>query len=180
MRTAGIVAALVLLSTPVLAQGPGRGPGAGHGPMMRGMMRGGPAMMARNPAEVVLEHREVLELTADQVREIEAIRDRVEAENEPRIQALMDAFGDVVPNELTIEERYELRETMRELQPVREGIRATNRAAGKEIHGLLSDEQERRLMVIMHADRPGRGDRGMRGRRPWGPGGGYRGGPGGG
>ncbi len=172
MKTAAMVTALALMAVPALAQGPGRGMGPGQmGPGQRmgpGMLSGGPGMMLRNPAEVVLDHQEELELTGEQVRQVQTIRDGLEAENALRIATIMDAIGDIVPSELTIEERYQLRETMRELRPVREEIREANRQAGQQIHALLTDDQERTLFRIMHADRPG-GDRGMHRRRPVGP-----------
>lgn len=162
---AGVALALALAAAPAVAQG-GAGAGPGHR-MGRGMMAGGPGAMQRNPAEMVLQHREALDLTADQVRQLEAIRDRVEAENGPRRERMKAAFGDVAPAELTVEERQALRERMRELQPVRDEIRATNRKAGEEIHELLTDEQEATLRPLMHqgrrGDGPGRPGRGMRG-----------------
>ena len=93
--TLGALLALTLVATPLLAQRPGQAPGMG-----RGMMAGGPEAMMRNPAEVVLEHREVLELTEEQVERIEGIRDAVAAENAPRWEQLKQAFGDADPREM--------------------------------------------------------------------------------
>lgn len=165
-RMVGALAALVLVAAPLAAQGQGRGPAMG-----RGMMRGGPDGMGRNPVAVVLDHRAELELTADQVRQLEAIRERVEAENGPRWERLKAAFGDADPSQMSDEERQALRERMRELQPVRQEIRATNRAAGGEIHEILTEEQETRLRPIMHEGRgnrqgPGHMRRGGRGGGP--------------
>lgn len=168
MKMAAMVAVLAMVAVPAVAQGPGRGMGPGHR-MGQGMMRGGPAMMQRNPAAVVLDHQEELELTDAQVQQVQQIRDHLEQENAPRIERIMDEIGDIVPSELSIEERYEFQQKMRELQPVREEIRNANREAGQQIHELLNDDQERTLFGIMHADRPGRGDRGMHRRRPAGP-----------
>lgn len=152
IRVGGAVVAMALLALPLAAQGRGQGPAAGG----RGMMMGEGAM-ARNPAAMVLNHQDALELTAEQRSMVEAIRDRVESENAPRHAQLRAVFGDADPREMTPEEREALRTRMRELQPVRAAIQATNRAAGAEIHELLTAEQEDRLRPLMRADRPGRG-----------------------
>lgn len=157
MRTAGAALALALVASPLVAQGAGRGP-AMHGPMR------GPAAMERNPAQVVLDHRERLELTEEQVERLEAVAARVQEQNGPRWERLQAAFGDVAPRGMSAEERDALRERMRELRPVREEIRKTNRAAGTEIHELLTDDQEAKLRSVMHRRRGGeRGRRGPRG-----------------
>lgn len=174
LKVAGTVAAMALVASPLMAQG------RGNAPMGRGMMMGGPDGMARNPAEVVLEHREALELSAGQVQKLEAIRDRVARENAPRLAQLSQAFGDVDMRDMTVEERREvrdqMRERMRELAPVRDEMRATNRAAGREIHEILTPAQEARVRAIMHegrrGDRPARGQRPARGPRGGGAGGG--------
>jgi Spy/CpxP family protein refolding chaperone len=171
LRTTGALAALVLMAAPVAAQGRGDGP-----PMGRGMMRGGPGAMERNPAAVVLDHRDALELTAEQVDALESIRDRVQEENGPRWEQLKAAFGEAAPAEMSVEERDAFRARMQELRPVREEIRATNRAAGQEIHEILTDDQEQKLRPIMHEGRrgPGHMRRGGRGGGPHGPRGGGR------
>jgi Spy/CpxP family protein refolding chaperone len=58
-----------------------------------GARRGGPVLAARamNPAEGVLAHREELGLTAAQVSQLERIRDRVKAQNEPLLEQLAAA-----------------------------------------------------------------------------------------
>jgi Spy/CpxP family protein refolding chaperone len=151
MKLASAVAALALVAAPLAAQaGQGRGPGHDRGPAMgRGMMQGGPGAMVRNPAAVVLEHRDALELTAEQVRTLERVQARIETENGPRWEQIQAAFGDADPAELTVAERQALRDRMRELQPVRDAIRETNRTAMDEVHALLTDEQETALRGIM-------------------------------
>lgn len=163
-RVGSVAAVLALLAVPLAAQaGQGQGPARG-----RGMMAGGPGAMARNPVAVVLDHRDALELTAEQVQTLEQIRARVQEENGPRWDQLTEAFGDADPRSLSVEERQALRERMQALQPVREEIRATNRAAMAEVHELLTAEQETELRGIMRrrSDRPrgqGIGNRGFRG-----------------
>lgn len=125
-------------------------------------MRAGSGPFVRNPATAVLEHRAELELTAEQVRRLEAIQARVEQENAPRIERLRTAWRDRVvpdrsPRSMTPEERQQLRERMRErtdaVAPIRDEIRETNRAAGAEIHGLLTAEQQTELRSIRRAHR---------------------------
>lgn len=167
MKLTSALAMLALIAAPAAAQaGQGRGPGHDQRPAMGpGMMRGGPAAMARNPASVVLEHEDALELTADQVQALERVEARIEAENGPRLEQLRAAFGDADPMEMTVAERQALRDRMRELQPVRDAIRETNRAAMAEVHELLTDLQETALRGIMRRGPDGGPARGMRGPR---------------
>lgn len=163
-RITSAAAALALVAMPLAAQGgPGRGMGAGMGP---GMMQGGPEAMARNPVAVVLDHPEVLELTAAQIETLEGLRARLEEENGPRWEKLRSAFGDVDPAEMTVEERQALRARMQELAPVRQEIRAANRAVMAEVHELLNDEQETALRGIMRRGPHGPGGPAMRGGGP--------------
>lgn len=158
------VAALALVAAPLAAQA-----GRGQGPAMgRGMMEGGPEAMARNPATVVLEHRDALALTADQVATAERLEARIEEENGPRWAQLEEAFGDADPAEMSLEDRQAMRARMQELAPVREAIRETNRTVMTELHEMLTAEQETELRSIMRRSRraDGPGARGVRGARP--------------
>ncbi len=163
-RIASAAAVLALMAAPAMAQG---GPGGRQGPAMgRGMMRGGPAAMARNPVAVVLDHQAALELTAEQVQTLEGLKARLDEENGPRWEQLTAAFGDADPAEMTVEERQAMRDRMQELDPVRQEIRASNRAAMAEVHELLDDSQETRLRGIMRRGPRGAGGQGqgLRGR----------------
>lgn len=115
----------------------------------RGMRAGGPAAMAQNPAAMILARAEEIGLTADQVRQIEAIQARVEQENAPRVAQLRAVAEDL--RAMTAEERRQARVRMQEMQPIREQIQATNRAAGAEIHGLLTAAQEARVHALRQA-----------------------------
>ena len=150
--------AAALLAAPATAQG-GQG---GERPRRAEGVRAGPGAPARNPVAMLLDRREELELTAEQVARLEAVRERVERENAPRIERLRAALGDRPRRELSDEERARLRGRMQELQPVRDEIRATNRAAMEEAREVLTDEQESKLREIVR--RP-RGER-PAGRRP--------------
>lgn len=153
------LAAAALLAGPVVAQ-QGQGPARGQ----QDRAWAGPGSMARNPVAVLLERREALGLTGDQVARLEAIQARVERENAPRIQQLQAVLGDRSPRDLTDEERAQLRARMRELDPVRDQIRQTNRAAMQEAREILTAEQQAGLRDTM-ARRPGGGARGARGAR---------------
>lgn len=168
-RITSVLAALALVAVPLAAQA---GPARGQGPAMgRGMMQAGPDAMLRNPATVVLEHREALELTDAQVEALEAIRAGIEEQNGPRWAQLKEAFGDASPAEMNAGERQALRDRMRELAPLRAEIRQTNRTLMAGFHEMLTGAQETELRAIMRRGPEGRPGRGMRGRRP-GPGGG--------
>lgn len=151
-KVVGAAAAILLVAAPLVAQqGPVRQQRPGMG---RGMMAGGPGAMARNPVSVVLDHQEELELTAEQVGTLEGLQARLEEENGPRWAQLEAAFGDTDPAELTVEEQHQIQERMQELAPVREEIRAANRAVMAEVHELLNEDQETTLRSIMPR-RPG-------------------------
>jgi hypothetical protein len=181
VTTFTVAAALAVVTAPAVAQ---VGDPVRERPAF-GQRAGPGAAMARNPAVAVLEHREALGLTAEQVRQIEAIQARVQQENAPRLEQLRAAFAErAVPDrpafDMTAEERQALRERMRaqrEAQaPIREQMRETHRKAGEEIHGILTPEQETQLRSIRRArmdelrremrDRRGGEWRGPRGQRP--------------
>lgn len=151
-KLVGAAAAVLVVAVPLVAQqGPARQQRPGMG---RGMMAGGPGVMARNPVSVVLDHAEALDLTAEQVETLNGLQARLEEANGPRWAQLEAAFGDADPVELAVEERQAIRERMQELAPVREEIRAANRAVMAEVHELLDEDQEAALRSVM-ARRPG-------------------------
>ena len=157
------LAAAALLTAPLTAQ---QGQGRMRGAEARGPWAvGGP--MARNPVATLLERRDALELTADQVARLEAIQARVERENAPRIEELRAAFGDRQPRDLSAEERAQLRDRMQALSPTRDAIRETNRAAMVEARAILTPDQQAKVRQAMRrADGPRPGVRGPGGARP--------------
>ncbi len=140
--------------------------GAAHG-MGQGAVGQGRALSARNPAEALLSHREALGLTDEQVARVTAIRDRVERENQPRRERLEAAIQEIRSERagMTVEERRAARagagDRMAPVRALREEMRATNRAAGEEIHELLTPEQEARLLPLMREGRGGAPGKGM-------------------
>ena len=176
MKLTGTAAMALWLAAPLAAQeappqadAPTPGPGMmPHGGPPMGMMREGPAAMARTPVAVVLEHREQLELTADQVDALEALEARLEEENGPRWARLEEAFGGADPRTMTAEERRAHRDRMQELAPVHQEIRTANRAAMEEARDLLTGVQRAALPTLMRRGPDGRrgpGIPGMQGRR---------------
>lgn len=159
------LAAVALLSGPAVAQGAGQG---GRGQAQAEW--DGPGSMARNPVAVLLERREALGLTAEQVTKMEAIQARVERENAPRIEQLRAVMGDRNPRDLTADERLQLRERRQALAPVRDEIRETNRTAMTEVRGMLTAEQQAMMRETMRRRPAGMGQgmqgqgQGMRGR----------------
>lgn len=187
-----VLAGLAVMAAPVLAQtGQDRErPGLDR----RGMRGGGPAANVRTPGAMLLERRAEVGLTADQVRQIEAIQARVQAANAPRLERLRAEFGELPARErpargarqaMTAEERQEMRDRMRaraeQVRPIMEEVRATNRAAGDQIHALLTTEQKAALFDLRREargewqNRRGEHPGGAReGRGPRGPRGGIR------
>jgi hypothetical protein len=165
-----IAAGLAVMAAPAVAQ---IGTEVRERPAVqgRGMMGGAPGARVHNPASLLLERRAELGLTADQVRQIEAIQARVAQQNAARMEQVRAAMADRgmrSPRDVPAEEREQLRQQMRDrmeqLRPVRQQIRETNRSAGQEIHALLTDDQRQQLRAIrserMRELRATRGERG--------------------
>jgi hypothetical protein len=170
-----VAAGLAVLVAPALAQ---VGEPVPERPALeaRGMRDGAPMALARNPAAAVLAQREALGLTADQVRQLEAIQARIERENAPRLERLRALHGERQAmdrsriRDMSADERAQLRAQMRErmeqLRPVMQELRETNRAAGDEIRGLLTAEQQTQFRALRRSERrdgawrgPGGGER---------------------
>ena len=84
VMTLGLAFGLAMAPAALNAQGRMGARRAVHGPELVG-----------NPAERVLSHREALGLTAAQVTQLERIRDRVKAQNEPLMKQLAAARPEV-------------------------------------------------------------------------------------
>jgi hypothetical protein len=168
-----IAAGLAVMAAPAVAQ---VGTDARERPAFQGRgMMAGPGIRAQNPGALLLERRAELGLTADQVRQIEAIQARVQQQNAARIEQLRAAHADRPERnfrDMSAEERQQLRaqmrERMEELQPLRQALRETNRAAGQELHALLTDAQREQLRTLRREQmREFRGQRGERGAGEW-------------
>ena len=166
-----LIFALLLTLAPSAAQAQRPGP-------MRGEHHGAD----RDPIQFILEHRQDLALTAEQVQRLEAIRAELKRENDPLIARLREQMPDRPAadslrqrmrqrRELTDEQRQQMRarmEQMRarmeEMRPVREEIRENLEDAIDDVDDVLNDEQEKKLRELRRAERDKRREE-MRKRR---------------
>lgn len=139
--------------------------------------------LAGNPAARVLALPTVLELSARQITQLEQIRDRANAQNQPLLAQLEAARPQrparqpgaqrAQPEERRAElkqRREELQAKRQQLQPVLTQLRENAEKTRREVESVLSSEQVAKLRELETALRPagGRGPRagGVRGLRP--------------
>lgn len=142
-----VLAGLAMLAPPLVAQVP---PPQERPAFERGIPSGGPGTL-------ILENREALGLTDDQVQQIQAIRaaaiERYQAAREEMRPPFADrpAMGRDFRG-LSAQERAELRQQMmerrQEFRTLMMDARDANREAGERIHGLLTEAQLERLEAI--------------------------------
>jgi hypothetical protein len=133
---------LVLLLLPALAFAQVRRGG-------RGM--GGDRLQS-NVIQMIIEHKDQLALTSDQLGKLEPISKKLDEQNKPLIEELQkNRPGD--RRNMTEEQRQALREPM-------EKIRDNREAALKEARQVLTTEQQEKLRQVMEEMRPRRGGRG--------------------
>ena len=123
------------------------------------------------PLEVLLQQRDTLGLTSDQLGELGRIQDRLATTNEPLVNQMMElrtqwqqqrraARNGRPPNVARIEE---IRSAAERLQ---QQIQANNRAAMKNVNGLLTPPQRKQLRGIVEKRRQqNTGKRGANGAR---------------
>jgi Spy/CpxP family protein refolding chaperone len=167
VSTMTLVAGMAMLAAPVLAQA---GPQRERPAFERGIRSGG-------PGSLILERRAELGLTDAQVQQIEAIRTEAVQRHEAARERLRAAMGErpVAPRnfrDLAAHERAEMRRQMQErrdqIRPVMEELRQANRAAGEQIHSILTADQRDQLQAIREARREEfRQRRGERGAGEW-------------
>jgi Spy/CpxP family protein refolding chaperone len=126
--------------------------------------------MGGEPLARLLEQREALGLTAEQVTRLEALAARMRTTGEALREQMRAQMGEMPErarggrDQLSDEERAALREQMRArreaLRPLMEQTRESQRAAMEEVRSILTDEQEAKLREL----RPERPE-GMRGPR---------------
>lgn len=179
-RIGHLALALALLSAPQVlnAQDPagaGHHGGRGHG--------AGMAMGRMDPFARLLERRQELQLTSQQVSQIEGIQSRLRTQNQPLMEQLqtlrrqaglpeLRQGGEARGGErrqLTDEQRQAVRQFRERAQPITEQMRANTRTAMREVQGILT-EQQRSQLRQWHQEqgrRHGRGEgrRGRGGRR---------------
>jgi Spy/CpxP family protein refolding chaperone len=138
--------ALMLLPAGLLAQNP---------PMRQG------GMMRRDPVSMVLDQKDQLKLSDDQVKQITAIQQDLQKKNAP-IQEKMQAARQKYGNPPSDADRAKMRE---EMGPMFQEMRSNNDAAMASVMKLLNADQQKTVQDMM-SRRPG-------GRGPGGPGAGF-------
>lgn len=182
IRSFALLAALLATAAPAVAQQQGqpapRGEHRGehHGPGEHGRRMKGEGRRFGNPLEHLLQRREQLNLTAEQVARLEAVQRRVQEQNRPLMEQLRQLRGPAGARpergargaELTPEQREALRRTREQARPIMERLRENNQAARREVEQVLTDAQKQQLRQ-WHEQRGRRGEarrpRGERGER---------------
>jgi hypothetical protein len=121
------------------------------------------APVSPTPLAVLLESREALGLTADQVERLQVLRDSLAGRNEPLVTRMLELrtrwqrerrgtgrAGAV----LRLEQNAALLGIREAAQPLNQQIQANNRAAMQEVNRLLTPEQRRRLRELVQERRP--------------------------
>lgn len=131
-------------------------------------MMGGLGAVAANAGDVVLEHRTQLSLTAQQITQIEQIRARAAAQNQPLLARLRTAGYPTTAEEtrnLTLGQLEALRARNAEFRPVLQELRTNQATASREIQNLLTLEQYTRLRELTRTQvaRSGLAGRDLRG-----------------
>jgi len=176
MKRIGYLAlALALVSVPGALNAQETGAARQHG----GHGHGARAGMARGePFARLLERRQELQLTAEQVTRIEAIRDRLRTQNQPLIEQLQaarrqaglperrqgEARGGERPRP-TEEQRQAMRQLRERTRPVAEQLRTNTRTAMREVHGILTEQQRDQLRQLHREHGRGHGRRARGARR---------------
>lgn len=155
MKIRFLVLALLLVggATPLTAQHRDS-----HPSQKQGAFRPGP----QRPVERLLQHREALQLTTEQVAKLQEIDRRTEERNRPYVQLLVEKHREVKATfeaqpDLTREQRHAIvKRSMEELRPHVEKIRESDHQAMREVREVLSSEQRSLLRnLIKHSKRDG-------------------------
>lgn len=123
----------------------------------------------RSPIVRLLEQRDTLRLTAEQVSRLEAIDRDLQQQNQPILQQLQQFRGeDGRPREeMSDADREAMRERFEQARPLMEKMRANNQAALEKVKAVLTPEQQQLARSLMPQERGegGRGQGGWQGRR---------------
>lgn len=164
MKIRFLVLALLLVggATPLTAQHPHARSGHKHGSFKTRPQR---------PVERLLQHREALQLTMEQVEKLQEIDRRTEERNRPYVQRLVEKHREVkamfeAQPDLTREQRHAVvKRSMEELRPHVEKIRESDHQAMREVREVLSSEQRSLLRALIKKDSRRDGDHGDSDRR---------------
>lgn len=137
--TLGIAVAVGLGAAPLHAQRGGGFGGRAAGP------RAGQSL------DIVLEHREALELSQDQLARLQELKATMDADVLPVAEEIKALRDQIRAGEVDREEGY------RELQALRGELMTASAPLRGRIQEILTVEQHRKLQEIMWDNRPGRG-----------------------
>lgn len=102
----------------------------------------------RTPAALILQRKDELNLTPEQVAQIEKIGEELQEKNRPLQQKMRELRGNRPPNQLSDDERAELRQKM---APINEEMRKNTQAAREQILEVLNAEQQQKAKEIWQA-----------------------------
>lgn len=118
----------------------------------------------------LLRYRTELQLTDAQIARLQAITQRLEAQNQPLLQRLRDAGIPVRPErrarvrEMTPAQRQELRRKLEANRPTLQQLRQNMHGAMREAREVLTLEQQQRMRELMREHRSKHGKQGPHGR----------------
>lgn len=163
MNTRFIVLALLLVGAPMQlnAQKDGH-PGPRAGAFGKAHQR---------PVQMLLQHRERLQLTREQVATLQEIDRQSVERNRPYVQRVVEKHREVKATlraqpGLTREERHAIvRRSMEEIQPFAEKLRENDRLTMTEVRTVLTPEQRSLLREVIRHGKKRDGPPGDSGRR---------------
>jgi hypothetical protein len=124
------------------------------------------------PVELLLQNQADLALTRDQVVRLEAIQRRMDQRNRPLVERMMTIRREIrqytaaAPQGTDPQASPETQQRVEEARALMRQIRENNRAAMKEVGGVLTEEQKVRVRTLIRAQEERRGTHGQRpGRR---------------
>jgi Spy/CpxP family protein refolding chaperone len=142
-RSGGLVLALAvavgLVANPLQAQRGTGVRGQGQGPNMGTSL------------EVLLEKQEILELTGDQLRDLEAMKATMDSEITPLVENIKALKGQLRAGEV------DRNEGARQLQALQGELMIASAPLRGRVQEVLTVQQHQTLQVEMRANRPGRG-----------------------
>lgn len=157
---------------PAHPQGHGQHHPGQHGEHGPGMRHRGPG----NPVARLLEHREQLALTAQQVTRLQALQAGWDRQNAALVQQLqaLHPQGERPQGPPSEAERAAMHQRMEQARPAMEQLHRNTRALMEQVHGVLTEQQRTQLHQFMRGP-GGRGGEHGRSGHGGGHGGGHEG-----
>jgi Spy/CpxP family protein refolding chaperone len=114
-----------------------------------------------SPVERLLQRRDELALTADQVVRLQAVNRRMQEANRPLVQRLLELRSSepVRSVQRTPEQHEAFEARVRQARPLMQQIRENNRSAMREVGAVLTDEQKAKFREHLRERREKRGGR---------------------